>query len=717
MMAIRRVVVEQWTEWKLGHVDLAAAAVTTNTAIDLVRSLEKQARPVIESYTKTLGANETQLPVYWYSLGCWVRDINDKTCGRNIYAPLLGTDTERQTTHPPDWEDAHHAAKRNGGEMEEWLLDSQSFRWAYTLVQLYCMEFFAKTNPRFKRPPGHEPLRMGDGARPDDAQMFGQARTCRGHDIQWLYDLSFLGNYGVGPAFPFLDEVSRGFRISESVPIRIPGGIFFFFFWFLFGFFFFGGQGTNLCFELKLCCGLTLESAAVHEEADIKLWAVFGVQVFWEVKELVKEDVFKSQPLHILRKVLHGGLALFRQAQELYTAVYAVNLREDVGTSDRSPVKIAEQAYTVLMCLLPERLDEEIEQMGHTSYPNLNKSYLMTHHPILCGILLHTARLMMQEFGIIVEVRTRAIMKMAHLYNACSNYGLVKAGWFDLDHCIADLQGPNIFMLGKPPTRDSEYAFSKAFWLASGAMSLACTAPDCRDRQGKRGRKLAEEKVKSRKNSQGKSLQKLGPVSLMFEDRLCRAGDRYELNEEDLQAITERAAAYTTTTCMEGDKGPVTSWKKPHLVPKKPKSIAHLLSDLSLALDQEVPLISFPYICLNADCTSVIWNLEKQLRSMHPELLERGDMPPGFGHIALKLLSENSEKLWIVVDEIRKCVGGETPTSTDGCEGTRWVMGSLRDAQRASIREKIAESNRKRYYELPKQTSTATPDLDGPIAD
>lgn len=221
MMSIRRAVLKQWRGWKNGTVDLAAAAVTTNTAIDLVRCIEKQARPVIESYTKSLDVKETQLPVCWYSLGNWIRDINGKTCGTNIYAPLLGIDTESPADHPQGFS-APNSAKVGIGEDGEWLLNSQSFRWAYTLVQLYCMEFFTKVNPAYRRPAGSEPLRSGNGARPDDTRLFEQVRTCRGYDIQWLYELSFMGNYGVGPVFPFIDEVSRGFRISESCPAENP---------------------------------------------------------------------------------------------------------------------------------------------------------------------------------------------------------------------------------------------------------------------------------------------------------------------------------------------------------------------------------------------------------------------------------------------------------------------------------------------------------------
>lgn len=213
-MLIRRAVLEQWVKWKDGGVDLAAAAVTTNTAIDLVRSLEKQARTVIESYTKSLDVKETQLPVCWYSVGSWIID-KTKTCGTNVYAPLLGTDTDCQASHPLDFH-AHDTAYTDDQYMEDWLLESQGFRRAYTLVQLYCMEFFTKTNKTFKLPPGHEPFRSGSGGRPDDAALFEQVRNCRNKDIQWLYELSFLGNYGVGPIFASIDEVSRRFRISKN---------------------------------------------------------------------------------------------------------------------------------------------------------------------------------------------------------------------------------------------------------------------------------------------------------------------------------------------------------------------------------------------------------------------------------------------------------------------------------------------------------------------
>lgn len=406
----------------------------------------------------------------------------------------------------------------------------------------------------------------------------------------------------------------------------------------------------------------------------------------------------RSLPLQVLKRFLRGGLGLFQNAEELYTAVLDVDSEQDVGGKIDNPVKAAQQGYTVLTCLLPERLDEEMQEMGHTSYPNLNKCYLMSQHPILCGVLLHTARLMMQEYGIAVETCTRSIMKMAHFHNACSTHNLIKGSWFDLEHCMTELQGPNIFMSGKPPGKETENGFGKAFLFAVGAMSLAYTAPDCRDRKGRRGRKLPEEPLKSRKNSQGKVLQKLGPVSLMFEDRFCRAGDRYELNEDDLQAITERAAAYK---CSRTDKfSRTTKSKTPRPGAGKPKSIAQLLADLSLGLDQEVLLISFPYICLNIQCTTVLWKLEMQLRSAHRELLGDYDMAPGFGIVPLHLLAGHSDKLWIAADEIHRYIGDDKTTgSTNGCGGGEWMMQSIRAPLRAIIQGKMRESMRGRSSE------------------
>lgn len=435
----------------------------------------------------------------------------------------------------------------------------------------------------------------------------------------------------------------------------------------------------------------------MNEDVDIKLWAIFGVQLFWEVKEMLGENI-KPLPLQVLKRFLRGGLGLFQNAEELHKAVLGVESEYDVGGKIDDPVKAAQQGYTVLTCLLPERLDEEMQEMGHTGYPNLNKCYLMNQHPILCGILLHTARLMMQEYGIAVETCSRSIMKMAHFHNACSTHDLIKGSWLDLEHCMTELQGPNLFMSGKPPGKETENGFGKAFLFAVGAMSLAYTAPDCRDRKGRRGRRLAEEQLKSRKNSQGKVLQKLGPVSLMFEDRFCRAGDRYELNEDDLQAITERAAAYKSGRTDKYSRTTKSKTSRPGA--GKPKSVAQLLADLSLGLDQEVLLISFPYICLNIECTTVLWKLEIELRSTHPELLDGDDMAPGFGVVPLHLLAGHPDKLWIAADEIHRYVGDDkTIGSTNGCSGVEWMMQTLREPLRARLQGKVRESGRSSEYQ------------------
>lgn len=402
----------------------------------------------------------------------------------------------------------------------------------------------------------------------------------------------------------------------------------------------------------------------------------------------------QAQPVQILDNFLQGGLDLFQKAYGLYTSAIFVDPGEEVDDPPNGPSKTAQMGHTVLMCLLPQRLDEEIENMGHTSYPNLNKTYLMTHHPILCGILLHAARLMQQECGIIAEKCTRSILKMAHIYNACSSYDLITACWCDLEYCMKELQAPNIFMLGKLPDKKTEDAFGKAFLFAAGSMSLAYTAPDCRERQGRRGQKFGDEHFKFRKKGQGKVLQKLGPVSLMFEDRFCRCGDRYELNEEDLQAITERAAAYKD---VENRKTyTATNLKPSRSIAKESKSIAQLLADLSLGLDQEVPLISFPYICLNVECANVILQTERVLLSTYPELCDSDGLTHNFGSLALVLLTGDCGKLWVAAGEIHKYIEGKTPGSTNGSVGLAWMMENIRLAPSAAIAEKMQEYMGKR---------------------
>lgn len=430
----------------------------------------------------------------------------------------------------------------------------------------------------------------------------------------------------------------------------------------------------------------------VHEDVDIKLWAVFGVQLFSDVNVFLGQST-RSQPLEDLVEFLGIGLGLFKKAEELYGTLLGM---------DYDVVRVAQRGYTVLMCLHPDRLDYEIEEMGHTNYPNLNKCNLMSQHPILCGILMHTARLMMQEYGIAVETCTKSIFKVSHVYNACSTQDLIKTRWFDLEHCMTELQGPNLFMSGKPPGKETQNGYGNAFLFAAGAMSLTYTAPDCRDRKGRRGRQLTEEQLKSRKNNPGKVLRKLGPVSLMFEDRFCRAGDRYDLNEDDLKAITERAEVYKGSGKGKQFAGAKPKTSRP--VAKQSKSVAQLLSDLSLGLDQEVVLISFPYISLTMECTKVLWKLEAQLRTKHRKLLDAEDMPPSFGVISLHLLARHSDKLWIAADEIHKHIGDRTPAAASGSAGAAWMIDSIREPLGAPIQEKIRGTPEQRSPDLQEDT-------------
>lgn len=639
MISMREVVHEAWYGYKMGQVDLAAAAITTNTAIDLARSLENQARPVIESYMRSLDAKEIELPVYFYSLGDWFRDINGKTCGTNIYAALLGCDPPDQAELPAELPAELQTANTRRSQDIELI----TFRWAYKLVQMYCMEFFSKTK-KLQMPPDHEPRRWGKGERPDDAKLLEVSRTCYGKDVQWLYELSWLGNYGYGPVFPALDEVSRSFRV-------------------------------------------------MHEDVDLKLWAVFGVQMFHEVSLILAPEE-QVGALHAVDKFLRDGFEMFQKAEEAYFAIYNQKLHEgklDPVEKD-SPQWRANAGKTMISCLFPSQVDDEIESAGHIQYPNFHESYLMSRHPILCGILLHTGRLVMQERGIAVDHSTRSILKMAHFYNACFSESLLDARWLDLEYCMRHLQGPNLFMNGKPPGKIKNYG--KAYLLAAGALSLTYAAPDCRDDPRNGGRSgWGEHTIKGRKNSCGKTLQKLGKVSLMFEDRFCHTGERYDLNEEDVRALAEHAAAYQRGDKDESRSKPQS--KTGHSVAKKTKSLDEILRDLCRGLDHEVPMITFPYISLNTDCSEILWDLETQVQSTHRLLCDLNTAHLGLGQIAVSFLVNHSSQMSIPAECINKHTKYDTNGGNDGMDALLWVFPTVPKPLRATYPQEVHEYFRK----------------------
>ncbi|ROW06772.1 hypothetical protein VMCG_04141 [Cytospora schulzeri] len=635
MISMREVVHEAWYAYKLGNVDLASAAVTTNTAIDLARSLESQARPVIESYMRTLDAKEIELPVYFYSLGEWVRDINGKTCGTNIYAGLLGCD-------PPDQAELPAELKAVDTENAQ-DIDLITFRWAYKLVQMYCMEFFSKTK-KFQTGPDYGPRRWGKGERPDDAKLLEVTRSCCGRDIQWLYDLSWLGNYGYGPVFPVLDEVSRSFRV-------------------------------------------------MHEEIDLKLWAVFGVQMFHEINLILAPEE-QVEALQKVGKYLRDGFEMFRGAEKSYFDIYHGRCdmgRTYLGDKD-SPLQRAKVGKTMLTCLFPSRVDQAIENAGHVQYPNLDEAYLMSQHPILCGILLHTGRLVMQDWGIAVEKATRSILKMAHFYNACCCENLLNKSWLDLEYCASKLQGPNLFMDSKGPDKGENCG--KAYLLAAGAVSLTYAAPDCRDdpRNGRRNAR-GDKGVKGRKNNRGKTLQKLGKVSLMFEDRFCHSGERYDINEDDVRAIAEHAAVYRCDNKNENRGKPQS--KTGRSAAKKPTALDEILRNLCHGLDYEVPMISFPYITLNADCSRVLWDFETQVQSRHHLLADLDAAHLSLGQIAVAFLIDHGSKMSIPAECINKHTKENANGGNDGMDAISWVFSKMPKRMRTSYPEEVHEFFRK----------------------
>ncbi|KUI67522.1 hypothetical protein VM1G_03630 [Cytospora mali] len=628
MISMRQVVHEAWRRYKNGTTDLAAAATTTNTAIDLARSLEKQARPVIESYIRSRDPKETQLPVYFYSLGNWFRHIDDKTCGTNIYVMLLGFDTPDQTEVPPELRTLDTTRARDAEVI--------TFRWAYKLVQMYCMEFFSQTK-KLEMPPDYEPIRWGKGDRPNDAKLFEFVRTCDRQDVQWLYELSWLGNYGYGPVFPIIDEVSRGFRV-------------------------------------------------MHEEVDLKLWVVFGVQLFHEINLILTPDE-KVGALQTVDKFMRDGCEMFDKAEDFYASIIEKSHEGKLDQDEEdSPHLRARAGKTLLACLFPSQVDEDIESSGHHDYPNLNQSYLMSQHPTLCGILLHTGRLVLQERSIAVENYTRSILKMAHFYNACYSEGLIKSRWLDLEYCMKELQGPNLFMTGSPPGKIQNYG--RAYLLAAGALSLTYAAPDCRE-----GPKLAgystrgRHTIKGRRNNCGKTLQKLGKVSMMFEDRFCHTGERYDLNEEDVRAIAEHAAAYKRGDDPDGRSKaqPKTS----RAVIKKTKSLDEILRDLCEGLNHEVPMISFPYISLNNDCSTILWDLETELQFTHHLVFDINTAFYGLGQNAVNLLVNHRSKLWIAAKRINKHTKDSTNGGNDGMAGLLWAFSTVSEPLRDTFPKRI----------------------------
>lgn len=238
---------------------------------------------------------------------------------------------------------------------------------------------------------------------------------------------------------------------------------------------------------------------------------------------------------------------------------------------------------------------------------------LLSHHPLLCGLLTFVFTLKTQQISLLCETKNGAIMAAAHLYNAVRQDGLLEILWPDMDLLIQHQTAEKIFLGPPPTTPDMMY---KRYCLIEG-ISVQVFA------QNRRKHKMSlEEQVRSKKG--GRGLAGPSPVLEIFRKHFCSGDKPVDITIDHIEAfLSSRFQDQQKTKTGRGRLR--EQWGLSHQL--RPLELLAVLQD---CLVDEEPALVFDYYTLNLRCWDVLHESEISTRGRFAEWLGPSKAPVAF---------------------------------------------------------------------------------------
>ncbi|KAL1985781.1 hypothetical protein VTN96DRAFT_7403 [Rasamsonia emersonii] len=223
-------------------------------------------------------------------------------------------------------------------------------------------------------------------------------------------------------------------------------------------------------------------------------------------------------------------------------------------------------------------------------------SFLKTH-PILCGLLMFSFNLNMQQMGIPHVNSWGSVVSLAYLYNLIQQTGFEPLYWEDMEKVIEFHDEKHIFIGGKPKDVNDTY---KKLWLAMG-FAPSSFAP-------KGQRKMMDRPLKK---VTPRLLKTTSVVAAVFQERYCGSGS-IDLSARNVGQILDDLVENRGKCKNDG-------FAKDCGVIRRKWTVANSLSTLQLLtalrerLADEEPKLLFNYFGLKERCLDLLQGLQKEL--------------------------------------------------------------------------------------------------------
>ena len=343
---------------------------------------------------------------------------------------------------------------------------------------------------------------------------------------------------------------------------------------------------------------------AMFKSNKVPLWLPFAVQCYFDIHNTLRENVGRGlTDLRAIHSYARNTLDEYNQ----FTKACPSSRPEDI-----SKWKVAKLVRQLDKYLRKDAMGDYrrayLENAGDKDAQDV-PFRLLTRNPILCGLLSFSLTLDLRQIGIARANVSSSIICTAHLYNAIKVNNPSIGRWEEMERAIAIHTPERVFYGGPPKTLEE---CERQFKLAIG-ISIQMSA-----RNRRRNEHLQDYYKR-------KQLAQISPIVDIFHWRYTQENNT-GLTKKNIEALIlyswGKTGKITSTT---GEPSMYARW-----VATKTLSARELLTHLFVALNIEMPELTFNYLAMHQQCITLLDRnrspIQAQLAAVGGSLRLRGEM-------------------------------------------------------------------------------------------
>lgn len=354
------------------------------------------------------------------------------------------------------------------------------------------------------------------------------------------------------------------------------------------------------------------EMDATHK---LPFYLVFATQIYLDIHHLLRDQVARgleemAHQTNMMRNNLQSHLDFHKN---LKIRTWSIANEKILTNTEKMIAWLGEDPVHQVK-------EREYRKNGLPLSPETQQYYLLSHSPVMAGLVLYHYRTVTYEIGLTVANAWGSIACSHHLYNALQREGLMRVSWTDMDIITTHL-GESSFYVGGG---DGAVPKNPAAYFTKFCLQMGVTAAAFGDPKKRRAGMDIESKAGPRGIKYG------APVSMIFAERYVRSGSAVQWTADQVHEILSRSewefksSAHENGVTFVGEKIDDTQKLKAIRNGKKQSADERglrlppekLIRSLAWALQGESVELAFPYLVVHRFCWKMLRAVKQECDSV-----------------------------------------------------------------------------------------------------